>query len=154
MELISYSEFSKLRLRKLVPAEMEVDETPNWEWMGGMWISEGIGFTSVCRLEKTPAETGGLEISFGELPDDVLTKVLKKLRLPVRPGMPFEELVSKFGRPVKTYTFVEDRKIHDFEVGKEFPYHVSGVIHETNGLIHVAMIRMDVLKRIKDEEVR
>lgn len=56
---------------------------------GGMWYYEGVGFTWFGRLEEVPDETGALEIDFSELPGSASANILKRLELPVRPGMTY-----------------------------------------------------------------
>jgi hypothetical protein len=68
VELIPYTQFSKLRLRDFLPNPTTVAETTDWKWMDSYWLNEGIGFTSFSRHVSTPDETGGLEISFSDLP--------------------------------------------------------------------------------------
>lgn len=148
MELISYSEFAKLRMKQLAPAGAEIFETDGWEWMGGFWVNEGIrGFTSLSRHEDTPEEAGGLEIDFRDLsPSDVVT-IFDRIHLPLRPGMKLEEVLSVLGEPEQIHTFAADRKTYDFTVGLRYPYHVSATIHDTHGLIWVSVIRKDVLSK-------
>ena len=148
MELITYNEFAKLRMKQLVPADTEVIETHGWEWMGGFWINEGFRFcTSLSRHVDTPDEAGGLEIDFRDLPQSLVLGICDKIHLPLRPGMNLEEVLSILGQPEQTYTFVADRKTYDFTVGSQYPYHVSATVHETDGLIYVTVIRKDVLSR-------
>ena len=146
MELISYEDFSRLRMKQFAPAGIEVFEGDGYEWMGGFWIHEGIGFTGVARHEDTPHEAGGLAVDFRELPESSTLAIFDALHL-ARPGVTLEEIRSVLGEPERTNVFVADRKSYDFTVGTRYPYHVSATVHDTDGLIYVAVIRKDVLSK-------
>jgi hypothetical protein len=148
MDLISYQEFARLRAAQFLPDGTPVYQNDGYEWMGGFWINEGIrGFTSVSRHEDMPDEAGGLEIDFSDLPQSAILSMLDTIHLPLRPGMTLQEVQSFLGEPEHTDVFVADRKSYDFTVGSRFAYHVSTTIHEKDGLIHVAVIRKDVLSK-------
>ena len=55
MKTLPYSQFARLRLRRLVPRSAKVIEHDGWEWMNGNWWYEGIGFTWFGRLEAEAA---------------------------------------------------------------------------------------------------
>jgi hypothetical protein len=101
----------------------------------------------VSRHEDTPDEAGGLEIDFRDLPPPAMAKMLGAIRLPLRPAMTLQEVEAVLGEPEHTDVFVADRKTYDFTVGSRDRYHISLTIHETDGLIHVAVIRKDVLSK-------
>jgi hypothetical protein len=147
MELIPYEQFGRLRLKQFVPPDAEIIEDEGYEWMGGFWINEGIGFTSMSRHEDTPTETGGLEVDFSELPEGAASAIFGAIHLPFRRGMTLEEVHSILGESEHTHVFVADRKTYDFTVGSRYPYYVSVTVHETDGLIYVAVIRKDVLSK-------
>ena len=156
MELIPYSQFAKLRLTQFVGKDVKVSESDGWEWMGGYWINEGAyGFTSFSREEDTPDEAGGLEMDFSELPKDSAQRILGAIRLPLLSGMKLEEVYAVLGEPVAKDTFgkyVHDRQTDEFKVGTEQPYYVSSTVHHESGLTYLAVVRGDVLKRIKKKE--
>ena len=147
MELISFEQFGKLRLKQFAPPEAEVFESGGYEWMGGFWINEGIGFTSMSRHEDTPEETGGLEVDFSELPESAVPAIFDATQLPLRRGMSFEEVRSVLGEPEKTHVFVADRKTYEFTVGSQQRYYVSATLDDADGLIYVEVIRKDVLSK-------
>ena len=148
MEMISYGEFGRLRLRDFCGDEVAESESPDWEWMGGQWYCDGVGFTWFGRLHDMPKETGGLEVDLAELPERVWSRILESLHLPLRAGMTFESLASILGQPLETQTFVEDRKTYEFRVGSVHPYGVSCTVLDDGGLIFVSVIREDVVSRI------
>jgi len=147
MELISYEDFSRLRMKQFAPADMEVSEGDGYEWMGGFWIHEGVGFTGVARHEDTPDEAGGLEVDIRELPESATLAIFAAIHLPLRPRMTLDEVRSIVGEPERTNVFVADRKSYNFTVGSRYPYHVSATVHDTDGLIYVVVIRKDVLSK-------
>jgi hypothetical protein len=151
MELISYEQFGKLRLRDFIQDPAAVGETTDWEWMGSSWVNEGIGFTSFSRHASTPDETGGLELSFPELSSDTTQQILAFIGLPVHPGMRHDQVRSCFGEPITTHQFVRDRRTYDFTVGSAQPYIVRCTVQETDGLIHVSVVRPDLISR--DERI-
>jgi hypothetical protein len=147
MELISYEQFVTLRLRDFVPDPAAVGETADWEWMDSHWLNEGIGFTSFSRHVSTPDETGGLEISFPELPAEAIQRLLTRLGLPLHPGMSDDEVLSAMGEPTITHEFVPDSRTYDFTVGSSEPYLVGCTVQDTDGLIHVSVVRPDLISR-------
>jgi hypothetical protein len=147
MELISYEQFAKLRLRDFVPDRSAIRETPDWEWEGSFWFNESIGFTSFSRHVTTPDETGGLELSFSEMPAEFNQRLLSVIGLPVRRGMSHSEALSALGVPTRTHQFVRDRRSCEFTVGSDQPYVVGCTIQEIEGLIHVTIVRSDLVSR-------
>ncbi len=147
MEPISYEQFGKLRLRHFVPDPDAISETADWEWEGSLWFNEGIGFTSFSRHAHAPAETGGLEVCFSELPPSFAERLLRSIGLPLRPGMSRDEVLFAFGEPTATHEFAPDRRTYDFAVGSTQPYVVGCTIQDTSGLVHVCVIRPDLIAR-------
>jgi len=144
MRTLPYSQFARLRLRRLLPKSARVIEHDGWEWMKGNWWYEGIGFTWFGRLEANPRVTAGLEICFEELPAASVIRLLNAAGLPVAPGMRLAELRVRLGEVVSIDQFVSDRKTYSFVVGKGSRYRVRCTIHRRHGLIHVSAIREDV----------
>jgi len=149
MELIPYSEFGRLRLRQFCGDDVKESESADWEWMGGYWYCDGIGFTWFGRLNDMPKETGGLEVDLSALPEDVSCRVFSSLSLPLRAGMTLDVITGMLGEPFETFTFVDDRKTHEFRVGLRHPYRVSCTVQDKTGLIFVSVIREDVLAKIE-----
>jgi hypothetical protein len=149
MEMISYSEFGRLRLRDFCGDEVAESNIPDWEWMGGLWFGDAVGFTWFGRLHDAPKETGGLEVDLAELPEHVWSRILDSLHLPLRAGMTFDSITSILGQPFETDFFLEDRKTYEFRVGSAQRYRVSCTVLDDDGLIFVSVIREDVLFRIE-----
>jgi len=147
MQLIPYEQFAKLRLRDFVPDDTAIGEAADWEWMGSRWHNEGIGFTSFSRHASTPDATGGVEISFSELPQDCIERLLSAIGLPVRPGMSISEVLSVLGSPRATRQFVADRHTYEFTAGTPQPYVVSCTVTDGEGLTYVTAVRPDLVNR-------
>jgi hypothetical protein len=148
VRLISYSSLAPLRLRQFIPSERRIVEHGGFEWMGGLWIYEGIAFTWFGRLEGAPEITAGLELNFEELEQSTLQRILAAVELPVTSGMNSSELESVLGQRYVTQIFAADRQTYVFRLGDSDPYEVSCTIHEDQGLIHVSLIRNDVRRRL------
>ena len=148
-ELIPYNDFSKFRLDQFCSGEIFKTGAAIWEWMGGEWYCDAIGFTWFGRLDGSPNETGCLEIDLSDLPQSESAAVLASLRLPLASGMNYDSVVRVLGEPSNTLAFVDDRKTYEFEVGSAETYQVSCTIQNDDGLIFVSVIREDVLQAIE-----
>ena len=146
---MSYPQFARLRLRRFVPASLNVVEHDGFEWMNGLWRYEGVGFTWFGRLEHAPDDTAGLELAFDEIPGRAAERILYRVGIPVFPGINLDQLVVALGKPIRTDTFVEDRRTHTFFLGAPSSYEVGCTIHESHGLIHLSMIREDVRQQLE-----
>ena len=83
-ELIPFAEFAQLRLTEFLGAHPALlDKVAHmeggWEFMGGMWLGEGLGFTDFLRLEAMPEELGCLSLSLAELPEEVSAAIFARL---------------------------------------------------------------------------
>jgi len=148
LDLLPYSEFGRMRLGSFVPLGTEIVEQSYFEWMQGLWLHEGIGFTWFGRLMEQPEETAGLEVLFEELDGVSIDRILKFMHLPITPGMQFEQLRDLFGWPSTTNVFASDRKTYNFRVGHGDQYQVGCTVHVEQGLIYVSVIRSDVRRRL------
>jgi hypothetical protein len=144
-----------MRLGSFVPPGTEIVEQSYFEWMQGLWLHEGIGFTWFGRLMEQPDETAGLEVFFEELDGASIDRIFKFMKLPIAPGIRFEQLRDLFGWPVTTNVFTSDRKTYNFCVGANDEYQVGCTVHAEQGLIYVSVIRSDIRRRLAlaaDEE--
>jgi len=117
--------------------------------MGTYWKYEGIRFTWFARWSQTPDDTGGVEVDFAEVPETVSAAIFYALNLPLRQGMTQDEVRALLGEPEETHVFVADRTTCDYVVGTHQLYRVGCTVHNTTGLIHVSVIRKDVLAQIE-----
>jgi hypothetical protein len=148
MPLISHSQFSRLRLRRFLPSRLRVVEQDGFEWMNGLWLYEGLGFTWFGRLETAPDATAGVELFFEELPRPVAKRILYRIGLPICPGMKLRDISGALGKPQDTQVFCDDRKTYVFALGGRRGYEVCCTAHQKDGLIHVSIIRADVRRRL------
>lgn len=151
-ELLPYATFAKLRLEQFLVAQPALQGRVaqmkgGWEYLGGRWLGEGLGFTDFLRLEDTPRELGCISLDLSSLPDEVSHAILDRLGLPLRRSMQSAEIDAHLGSPEHTHTFVADRETFDYTVGRTCPYHVSCTVHDKDGLIHLVVARKDVLAR-------
>jgi len=146
--LISFAQFGRLRLKRFLPAKLEIVEHGGYEWMNGLWWYEGVGFTWFGRLETAPTDTAGIEISFDEIPLRAAKRILYTIGLPVYPGMTVDGLGDVLGPRHATRIFTGDRVTHIFRLGGEDTYEISCTVHQDKGLIHLSIIRNDVRRRL------
>ena len=151
-ELVSYSDFSKLRLDKFCTGGIERTGAAIWEWMGGDWYCDGIGFTWFGCLDGMPNETGCMEIHIAELPQSEGIAILVAIGLSLTAGMDFESVTEILGEPLEVLSFVDDRKTYVFEAGTDDTYKVDCTIQDKDGLIFVSVLRNDVLQRIEAQQ--
>jgi hypothetical protein len=137
-----------MRLRSFVPPGTEIAEQSYFEWMDGLWLHEGVGFTWFGRWMERPDETAGLELLFEELNWASIDRILQVLQLPLLPGMRFEQLRDLFGWPDTTDVFTSDRKTYNFCIGSGEQYQVGCTVHDEQGLTYVSVIRSDVCRQL------
>ncbi len=145
MELIPYEHFERLRLSQFHPDASRIATLLNWEFMGAVWVGEADGFTAFLCPEASPDTLGSIELDLRELPEALSARVLAAIQLPLQSGMSLAQVQAVIGIPTKTHRFVPDRASFDFVVGSRWPYQIGCTIHESQGLIHVGVIRQDHL---------
>lgn len=144
MQLIPYSQFERLRLTNFYPNKEEIDLLVDWEYMDGMWIGEGVGFSTFLRPYNKPNCLGSIELDMIDLSNEVVTSVLQKVMLPLEKEMSAEQINGWLGPPVNTVQFVADRRTYEYSVGRKYRYLVSCTVHESQGLIFVGIMRQDM----------
>ncbi len=149
-ELVSYSDFSKLRLDQFCAGGVERSVAAVWNWMGGDWYCDGIGFTWFGCLDGMPNETGCMEIHLSELPQSEAIAILGAVGLSLVSGMSLELVTEALGKPLEVQSFVDDRETFVFHTGAGDTYRVDCTIQGTDGLDFVSIARNDVLQRIKN----
>jgi hypothetical protein len=148
LDVLPYSEFGRMRLGSFVPPGTEIVEQSYFEWMDGLWLHVGIGFTWFGRLMAQSDQTAGLKVVFGELDEASIGRILRVLRLPLSPGMKTEKLHDLFGWPDTTNVFTSDRKTYNFRLGHGDQYQVGCTVQDENGLIHLSVIRSDIRRQL------
>jgi hypothetical protein len=121
--LIPYHEFKTLRLSHFYkPAFLlgsPIKILRDWEFMGGSWVGEAVGFTEFLCLTNNAAELGSLAIDLIALPERTINAILDTLKLQLKPYISRLEVEYVLGKSHNTTTFVKDRKSFDFLVGTE-----------------------------------
>jgi hypothetical protein len=144
MQILGYNEFARLRLKDFYP-ESEIAFREGWEFMGGVWTGEGVGFTSFIRLNERPDQLGAIEIDLVDFDSSVCETILRKLQLPLRKGMFLSDVERALGTPEGTQSFTPDRTSYEFTTSGKSPYYISCTIQESDGLIFLTVIRKDIL---------
>ena len=147
-QLLSYQEFSDLRLSQFLPddeLQREVVPLTNWAFMGGTWKGHAIGFTEFLCLETPPSGLGSIAIDAQGLPKQVVSAILAKLRLPISLGMSAETLESIVGEPSRKHSFVSDRVSYEYTIGSSEPYRLGLTILREGGLAYIVVTRKDIL---------
>jgi hypothetical protein len=148
-ELIPYNEFKTLRLTHFYkPAFLwgsPIRILKDWEFMGGLWVGEAVGFTEFLCLTSNDTELGSVAIDLFALPEKTSNSIFDALNLQLKPNITRQEVEYILGNPHNTRTFVKDRTTSDFIIGTKWKYHIDCTIHETKGLIFIVVIRKDIL---------
>ena len=145
-EILPYSEFATIKLSHFVKSS-KIYQLDNWEFMGGIWIGEAVGFTEFLRLESSTDELGSLAIDLDDLPTDTIQAIFATLNLPLKPHATYAEVEEVLEKYESTNIFVEDRVVYNYTIGCRWPYYISCTIDEAKGLIYVVVIRKDILAK-------
>ncbi|MDB4951766.1 MAG: hypothetical protein JWM27_4415 [Gemmatimonadetes bacterium] len=138
--MISYADFSRLRLAHFVRDPGEVADLDDWEFMEDLWVGEAMGFTEWLRLAEEPDVLRSLSLDMPTLSDSVAGRVLDALDLPVHYGMSLSEVVHRLGEPTDVLRFGRDRTTYEFRVGERDVYDLSCTIHHRDGLIYLVVM--------------
>lgn len=149
MALISYQQFAGLRLQDFLLHEPDLQEgvrvLEDWEFMGGLWKGEAIGFSEFLRHCARPGELGSISVHLSDLPEKVSNAMLKTLGLPLERGMSGEAVLAAIGRPENVQSLAADRLTYEYSLGGSHSYYVSCTVDEGDGLTYVVVIRKDIL---------
>lgn len=140
MDIISHSDFGKLRLSEVWPENKEIQKVYDFEFMGDIWVGEKYGFTEWLQLENEPTVTRSISIPLSEIPSHFVQKVLGLIGLDLEKGMSKEEVFSKLGRPIKVNRFVDDRESHEYILGGPDEYYLSLTVQDGKGLTYVVFM--------------
>ncbi|MFY0697037.1 MAG: hypothetical protein JXR11_04245 [Balneola sp.] len=140
MELISHLNFGNLRLKNFISQNSQIESLTDWEFMGDYWIGEALGFNEWLRLEVKPEETRSISVNLDDFDLDELSKIFDALKVPLRPGMTFDEIKKILGAPLNTESFAGDRKSYEFIVGNKDEYYVSCTVVDKEGFTYFVMM--------------
>lgn len=146
MELISYQEFGRLRIRDFFPedAQLSLDETGATECAIGPAATEGLAFTYFAWLPEEPRMTAEISLDFREeCPSEAGKLILEKIKLPVSPGMSLCEVLKILGEPDFSSLSSEMEGFVRFACGKTWPYFVGCTVSKKQGVIGVIVFRRD-----------
>ena len=135
--MISHAAFHELRLRSFVAEEGIVGLT-DWEFDDRVWIGEAVGFSEWLRLERSRRKLGSLALG-EELSRGVWTKVLRKLRLPLRFGMSRKAIEAVMGAPHEVLRYRPGHESLQYRVGRSEPYKISCTVHRKRGLLYLVV---------------
>jgi hypothetical protein len=138
--MISYAEFSRLRLSQFVRDPDAVADLRDWEFMEDLWVGEAMGFTEWLRLAEEPDVLRSLSLDLPTLSDSLAGRVLDALDLPLHYGMSLSEVVARLGEPTDVLRFGRDRTTYEFRVGECDVFELSCTVHHRDGLIYVVVM--------------
>lgn len=137
--MILYKSFGELRLVQFLPDE-QIEELLDWEFMDRIWVGEAIGFSEWLRLKDDSSKLCSLAISFSELPELAVVKILNKIGLPIQRGMTIEQLAVVLGKPHNSEHFCDDRITYEFHLGELQPYEISCTVLNEGGLNYLVIM--------------
>ncbi len=137
--MILYKSFGELRLVQFVP-DVQIEELHNWEFMDRIWVGEAVGFSEWLRLKDDSSTLRSLAISFSELPELAVVKILNKLGLPIHREMSIKQLGEVLGKPYKSEQFCDDRITYEFLFGEPQPYEISCTVLNEGGLSYLVIM--------------
>jgi len=146
MELISYQDFSKLKIRDFFPVgtQLFLDETGSTECAIGPAATEGLTFTYFAWRSDEPHATAEIALDFREeCPPVVGMKILEAIKLPIAPGMSLTDLERVLGNPEFSNLSGEGQGFVRFLCGNEWPYFVGCDVIPGQGVIGVIIFRKD-----------
>ena len=145
MNIINYKEFEQLRISEFGSNKNEINNLTDWEFMEDLWIGESIFFSEWLRLESKPELTKSISVNFSDFSEQQISKILEKLKLPLKKGMKIKETEKIFGNPLKTYSFIENNISYEYLIGIENlnEYYLSLTIEMDNGLSYFVMMNHD-----------
>lgn len=123
--MISYDEFSKVRLSDFIENEIVTYEIPEWEWMNCLWYSQQFGFSWTGQLQSEKDKTGAMQLDLEQLNKMVVVAIFSRLSLPNIFKMNEKEIENLFGIPSDTVQFIKDRISKIYIIGANEKYYLS-----------------------------
>lgn len=149
MDIINYSDFNNLRLEDFVSNEQNIQSFEDFEFMGGSWSGQSIGFTEWLQLDGDE-NTKSISLDLNNLSDKSITKILSILKLSVAKGMSADSAIAIFGQPKNIEKFISDRVTFEYIIGSTEKYYLSLTIHHHSGLIYVVLMNYkDAIKTLE-----
>ena len=146
MELLTYQEFGKLKIRHFFPegTHLFFDPAGSTECAIGRAASEGLAGTYFAWRESEPGTTAEVALDFGhECPPDVGNRILQAINLPLRAGISLAETKELFGQPEFTKLTGEDQGFVRFVCGEPWPYYLGCRFMMRLGITGIIIFRKD-----------
>lgn len=137
--MIPYADYGRLRLASFLP-DADLAQLERWEFQNHVWAGEALGFSEWLRLEDDPDVLRSLAIDFSEFPAYAAEAVLQTIQLPVRAGMPLQDLDRLLGPRVAEHCFVADRVSCDYFTPEPHRYRVSCTVLNDGGLSYLVVM--------------
>lgn len=151
MDIISYRDFSDLRLKNFIANAHDIQAFGDFEFMGAVWYCERIGFTEWLQLAPGSG-TKSISLDFSSLPDLSIHKILSTLRLDLQKGMTIETVVALLGEPQNIEIFVKDRVTYQYVIGSQEKYYLALTIQNKEGLTYlVIMNHLDSINTLEEK---
>ena len=143
MDLISYEEFSQLRLRQFFGPDVSIhEEESGVQTVCGLGGCEEVGFTNFSWPQNEPHRVAGIDLMFGEgdCPPEIAKAILARVGLPLVPDMPKDEVLKLMGTPELTNDYPTGVVFFRFLCGRAWPYYV-GCSFQNDKLISVKVFK-------------
>ena len=145
MRLLTYADLATLRLRDYVGDGVKIEiEESGMEGLVGLGGWERLGETYFTWRQGEPYQTAGVDIDLGpdsQLPKSGVERLLKRLGVPVAPGMMELEVLSAIGSPEATGQL--GRRLLRFVCGEREEFLIGCVLDGEKGLNKLFLARKD-----------
>lgn len=146
MELISFQDFSKLRIRDFFPegTHLFLDETGSTECAIGPAATEGLAFTYFAWRSDESRMTADVALDFREeCPPEIGQRILDAIKLPLRRGMSLAAAQRLLGQPEYLDLSADGQGVVRFVCGEKCPYFVACDFIKDEGLTGIVVFRRD-----------
>jgi len=161
--MISYSEFSALRVEELFPFAPEVlrdlemfggspdHDSFDWEYYGGLWRQDSVEGVSLLFPEVDPDRVGVIELmptTLGKHTAANVRVVLERLGLPIRLGDNEAAIRASTGDRAVTAQRNEKARLSSlsFTLGEIEFYHIRAIVCDDRGLVSLEILRPDLVE--------
>jgi hypothetical protein len=143
LEIIQTKEFHKLRLKDFL-IDRDIDRVWNYEYLGRTWFGETYIFSHALRTYSNPFKTKSIALDIGELSEKEKQQISSKLNLDINSFQSQQNCNLKFGEPISTETYTDDRKTFVYFINGASSYELGFTILNNGGLVYFTMETSDV----------
>jgi len=111
--------FARMRLSDFLPPQ-DITTLSDWEYLERLWVGEANGFSEWLRPETEPDTLAALSLDLTNFPQPALELVLRRLELPLRPGMEPPEVEPILGPALSQQRFVSDRITYHYAINNNY----------------------------------